>query len=352
AGLGGLDVTPAVDLVVANTPTCQFTNTSDANLNMRVGPGTNYKALDVLDQGDSVTVYGQSEDGDWVRSSRGWVYAPFGSLACGASHLTPMRNVKDAYLAPMQAFTFAVDDDALCETAPAGLLIQTPEGQTANIMVNNVELHIGSTTFVTMTNANEEMITASYTGNVSLTANNTTWNLPNGGQAGVPMNNGQPTGGPQNLGPLNGPANNLNRMITGGLPSPVNIPPPSTVPQTTGGDGSDGGDGGSTLPTGQWGFCGSCDTCGHESRQCVTSPEGLCLWDPTFCLGLSDSRLSVSQGAYMCSVEEPLSVAVTYNPSDGSVISDASAVSDFFGVTVDGIMPTSATSFDVDLFCG
>lgn len=34
---------------------------------------------------------------------------------------------------------------------------------------------------------------------------------------------------------------------------------------------------------GQWLPCGSCDTCGHPANECVTSPEGQCLWDPTFC---------------------------------------------------------------------
>jgi len=35
-------------------------------------------------------------------------------------------------------------------------------------------------------------------------------------------------------------------------------------------------------PPGTWGPCGSCDTCGHPG-ECVTSPEGLCLWDPSTC---------------------------------------------------------------------
>ncbi len=38
------------------------------------------------------------------------------------------------------------------------------------------------------------------------------------------------------------------------------------------------------LPQAGWGACGSCDTCGHPANECVTSPEGVCLWDPTTCL--------------------------------------------------------------------
>ena len=35
-------------------------------------------------------------------------------------------------------------------------------------------------------------------------------------------------------------------------------------------------------PGGGWGPCGSCDTCGHPG-ECVTSPDGQCLWDPSTC---------------------------------------------------------------------
>jgi len=38
------------------------------------------------------------------------------------------------------------------------------------------------------------------------------------------------------------------------------------------------------VPPGQWGPCGSCDTWGHPG-ECVTSPDGQCLWDPSTCAG-------------------------------------------------------------------
>jgi Tol biopolymer transport system component len=40
-------------------------------------------------------------------------------------------------------------------------------------------------------------------------------------------------------------------------------------------------------PPGQWGSCGSCNTCGHPG-ECVTSPAGECLWDPSTCLPSQD----------------------------------------------------------------
>lgn len=40
---------------------------------------------------------------------------------------------------------------------------------------------------------------------------------------------------------------------------------------------------GDDNPPGTWGPCGSCDTCGFPASECVTSPEGECLWDPATC---------------------------------------------------------------------
>jgi len=37
-------------------------------------------------------------------------------------------------------------------------------------------------------------------------------------------------------------------------------------------------------PPGQWQGCGSCQTCGYPADQCVTSPDGQCLWDPATCV--------------------------------------------------------------------
>lgn len=56
-------------------------------------------------------------------------------------------------------------------------------------------------------------------------------------------------------------------------------PSPFVFNQNPSGDDTPTGDGG-------WGACGSCDSCGYNSAECVTSPEGQCLWDPTSCRGI------------------------------------------------------------------
>ena len=47
------------------------------------------------------------------------------------------------------------------------------------------------------------------------------------------------------------------------------VPPPPLIPVPT--------------PPGSWLPCGSCDTCGHPANECVTAPDGACLWDPNTC---------------------------------------------------------------------
>ncbi|MCD4686904.1 MAG: hypothetical protein K8S97_13315 [Anaerolineae bacterium] len=56
-----------------------------------------------------------------------------------------------------------------------------------------------------------------------------------------------------------------------GTPPPV-IPPPGDP-----GDDDDGDD------DDDWEGCGSCDTCGHPTHECITTPDGECVWDPRTC---------------------------------------------------------------------
>ena len=43
------------------------------------------------------------------------------------------------------------------------------------------------------------------------------------------------------------------------------------------------GDAPAEESSGEWGACGSCDSCGGPAEQCVSSPEGLCVWDAARC---------------------------------------------------------------------
>lgn len=74
----------------------------------------------------------------------------------------------------------------------------------------------------------------------------------------------------------------------------------------------------STNPTndgnigdGSWGSCGSCDSCGYDSDECVTSPSGQCLWDPTTCRGIPQGDPNCLGFAVAVTGSEPGSVAVS-----------------------------------------
>ncbi len=238
---GGAQVTPNTTELAADTPTCNFTNTSGRNLNLRAGPGENFAVFDVLDADETLQVYGRSADGVWLRSSRGWVYAADGTLDCAsADELRLIENTQDAYSAPMQSFTLRVDDEARCDAVPSGLLIQTPTGETANLQINNVELKIGSTAFITMGGKQKSMTVTSLDGNVDVV--NAGVPLPVGGQLQIQMNEeGGFSGDPDDVGEVEAAGGNVPQFVeqlTNGLGdsgNPLNafdgIPaPPEWIP--------------------------------------------------------------------------------------------------------------------------
>jgi len=68
-------------------------------------------------------------------------------------------------------------------------------------------------------------------------------------------------------------------------------------------------------PTGGWQPCGSCDTCGHPASECVTSPAGECLWDPTGCAG-GCYAVNVTVDTGRC--QTPVSAMLDTPPNCGS----------------------------------
>lgn len=210
---GGAQMTPTMTQLAADTPTCHFTNSSGHNLNLRAGPGENFGVFDVLDQDDTLLIYGRSADGAWLRSSRGWVYAADGTLDCDTSgELRLIENSQDLYSAPMQSFTLRVDDEARCDAVPSGLLIQSPTGQTANLQINNVELKIGSTAFVTVDKDRQFMTVSSLDGNVDVVNGNVP--LPEGGQVQIPLDDeGGYSGDPDDIGDVEPTGGNVPQFV-------------------------------------------------------------------------------------------------------------------------------------------
>lgn len=215
---GGAEVTAtAGDQIIENTTPCTFVNTSNRNLNLRAGPGDNYAIFDVLDADDELKVYGRSEDGDWLRSSRGWVYAADGDLDCDNSgSLQLINDIEDAYTAPMQSFTLRVDDAARCEAIPSGLLIQSPTGQTANLLVNNIEMRVGSTALVWVDKDGKYQTMVNLDGNVDIASIGVP--LPEGSQITVPI--GDQQGEIEGVKPVDENLPDFVEQLTNGLSGP------------------------------------------------------------------------------------------------------------------------------------
>ncbi len=168
---GGVTMSDAVE-ASGEQAFCTLTNTSGSNINLRAGPGTAYRTVDIFDQNTSLDVFGRSEDEDWFLTPRGWVAAWLIENVCNIDEM-PVRSAEDTvsnFSAPMQAFTVQMDENARCQAAPTGMMIQSPRGQTASLMVNNVEMQIGSTAFLTMRDDNSRMIIRTLEGNVVATS--------------------------------------------------------------------------------------------------------------------------------------------------------------------------------------
>jgi hypothetical protein len=95
-------------------------------------------------------------------------------------------------------------------------------------------------------------------------------------------------------------------------PSPVIAGEPVSPPIIPGGPTP------TPPPPGTWGVCGSCDTCGYPG-ECVISPEGVCLWDPTTCGGGGPTCATLTtavepSGAGTVSVREPPNCGSGYTP--------------------------------------
>lgn len=273
---GGVDVEPALPAADGFADTCTLTNNGTQNINLRVGPDTAFAAVDSLRVGQAVTGYGISTDGEWVRTSDGWLLASLTDNDCAGADLVTIDAASDGYRAPMQNFSLTIDSSGSCAAAPDGLLLQAPTGTTANIMINNVELRIGSTAFITIDNADSEMIIASFDGNVVATANGNSRRLRVGEETTVALSNNTASGNPTFPRPFTAPAQNVGPELISLLPEQFDIPAPA-LPRNASDTAS------TSSGPGQYLGCGSCNTCGFPENECITDPSGQCVWDPATC---------------------------------------------------------------------
>lgn len=335
---GGVEVAPAAPAGIdPDQPTCALRNTRGQGVNLRVGPGLDFTIVDSLRPDQTTTAYGISTDGAWYRTARGWIAADFVADSCDEIDLLAIDDASEAYFAPLQAFTMQVGAGGSCEDAPDGLLIQAPTDQTANILINNVELRVGSTAIVTETEDGDLLI-GNLEGDVTVTSNGNGQSLLPGQGTTVGQGAGNTdTTNPSDPFNLNDAIDDLPPDLLNSLPRPVEMP--TFVPFNTGntGNGNNGngatgngntgtGGGGSGDGPGSWLGCGSCSTCGYPANECVTSPDGACLWDPATCRPSPSGPALIFSGpaSVVCEAAfDIIPLILTYNNPDGSIIEDA-----------------------------
>lgn len=185
---GGVTVDNQVE-ATADVPTCTVSNNTANNINIRSGPDTSFSAVDIFDGGTELTALGRNEASTWYYTARGWVAASVVDTDCDMASLN-VTTGDDAIVAkaPMQAFTVQMTDDATCQAAPAGLLIQSPKGETAKLVINNVELSVGSTAYITLRQDNDRLTISNLEGNVKVTSADTTRAVRPGNQTTVRFN--------------------------------------------------------------------------------------------------------------------------------------------------------------------
>ncbi len=100
---------------------------------------------------------------------------------------------------PMQAFYFtsAIGDSPCAEAPDSGILIQTPQGAgTINLLVNGVEIELGSTGYL-QAQPDGEMVVNILEGQGIITSEGASVTIPAGGRARVPLDeDGQASGEP------------------------------------------------------------------------------------------------------------------------------------------------------------
>lgn len=119
-----------------------------SSVNIRSGAGLSFNVISGLAAGDTVTVDGQSADGEWYRTAVGnrigWI---FGDFLDTSPDLDALPILDGKQRSAMQSFYLRTGfGSPVCEEAPQDtLMIQGPQGIEIDFTVNGADIRIGST---------------------------------------------------------------------------------------------------------------------------------------------------------------------------------------------------------------
>ncbi len=360
--------------------------------NLRSRPTTAANVVTSVRAGTELSLVGRNDAGDWYEASttvggNAWIYAglirPEDSALAAALPVTYGPNAVPRY-GPMQAFYLSTGfAGPTCNEAPNALMVQSTELAEVELNVNELEIHIGSTialVTVDLPGGGQALVAILLDGHLRTTVNGVPISLTTPGQAiAVTLNEaGAVDGGSRLVDVPSSPA--LETLLQGvqagspllgalpGFTSSITIPDNvediadvlsayvPTLPPPPGGVSGAGTGNATPLPTtGGWGGCGSCSDCGdHDSSECVLSPEGACLWDPTSCgyHGPSSAASLSGPSSVNCPYLTTASATVTYSSTDGAAIEEYFVVSSSPSeVSVTG-STVVGDSINISLFCG
>jgi hypothetical protein len=195
---------------VSNEPTCEVSNSGTGNINVRGGPSTNDTIVNVFNAGETAVADGRNEAGDWVYvdygGSDGWLYTPLIEIACDVQTLPivhpDISSDSQSSYAYMQSITLESGNSEACERSPDGLLVRSPEGLRARIVVNGVELTMSSAGFITA-QADGDLVIQGLEGSIDVTSAGQTETVTDGIFTTVPLDGLQADGPPTPPQPIN-----------------------------------------------------------------------------------------------------------------------------------------------------
>jgi len=91
--------------------------------------------------------------------------------------IPPINEIPEGYGAPMQAFNIHATHETACSGMPPGVLINVPEGQVANFLVNGLKIHADNQIFIGLPADNSYLSVSRYgvsTGQIVWADNNVT----------------------------------------------------------------------------------------------------------------------------------------------------------------------------------
>ncbi|MEL6306835.1 MAG: SH3 domain-containing protein [Chloroflexota bacterium] len=143
----------------------QVTLNAERNVNLRTRPDRTSAIIETLASGSEVTATGRTEDNQWLRvqaeEQTAWIFMPVLTDTTQTDSL-PIVEAGTLQYGPMQSFYLLPGIGRLdCGEIPtSGMLVQTPEGVgEINLLVNEVEVDMGSTVYFSISDERRLQIT-------------------------------------------------------------------------------------------------------------------------------------------------------------------------------------------------